>query len=105
MILNKLVNKKINERDLLIFQKNLKKNTNVKITNLVNNRSILAKVGSSADYPNFYNSVISKRISIELDLSIDDPYVQIKELVNNSSFIAKQARHLMKKKMLLLKLL
>jgi len=89
LILKKLVNKKINERDLLIFQKNLKKNTNVKITNLINNRSILAKVGPSAEYPNFYNSVISKRISIELDLSMDDPYVEIKELVNNSSFIAK----------------
>ena len=92
LILNKLVNKKINESDLLIFQKNLKKNTNIKITNLVNNRSILAKVGSSSDYPNFYNSVISKRIAIELDLSIDDPYVQIKELVNNSSFIAKASK-------------
>ena len=92
LILNKLVNKKIDKRDLLIFQKNLKKNTNVKITNLVNNRSILAKVGSYADYPNFYNSVISKRISIELELSKDDPYVQIKELVNNSSFIAKASK-------------
>ena len=92
LILNKLVNEKINERDLLIFQKNLKKNTNVKITNLINNRSILAKVGPSTDYPDFYNSVISKRISIELDLSIDEPYVQIKELINNSSFIAKESK-------------
>ncbi len=92
LILNKLVNKKIDERDLLIFQKNLKKNTNVKITNLVNNRSVLAKVGSSANYPNFYNSVISKRISIELDLSMDEPYVQIKELISNSSFIAKASK-------------
>ena len=77
---------------MLIFQKNLKINTNVKITNLINNRSILAKVGPSANYPNFYNSVISKRISIELDLSIDEPYVQIKELVNNTSFIAKTTK-------------
>ena len=92
LILNKLVNKKIAERDLLIFQKNLKKNTNVKITNLVNSRSILAKVGPSANYPNFYNSVISKRISIELDLSMDEPYVQIKELIKNSSFIAKASK-------------
>ena len=92
LILDKLVNKKINERDLLIFQKNLKINTNVKITNLVNSRSILAKVGPSANYPNFYNSVISKRISIELDLSMDEPYVQIKELINNSSFIAKASK-------------
>jgi hypothetical protein len=92
LILDKSVNKKINDRDLLIFQKNLKKNTNVKITNLINNRSILAKVGPSADYPFFYNSVISKRISIELDLFMDNPYVEIKELAYNSSFVAKVSK-------------
>ena len=88
LFIDKIINKKIDERELLIFQKNLKKDTNVKITNLTNNRSVLAKVGLSVDYPNFYNSVISKRIATELELSMDDPYVQIKELVNNSSFIA-----------------
>ena len=53
------------------MDKNLKKDTNVKITNLTNNRSVLAKVGLSVDYPNFYNSVISKRIATELELSMD----------------------------------
>ena len=88
LLSNKLVNKKIEERELLIFQKNLKKNTSVKITNLLNNRYILAKVGSSAKYPDFYNSVVSKRIAKELDLNVDEPYVQIKEIFNNSSFVA-----------------
>ena len=92
LILKKSINKKINDRDLLIFQKNLKKNTNVKITNLTNNRSILAKVGQSANYPNFYNSVISKRIAIDLNLTIDNSYVQINELVNNSAFVAKVSK-------------
>ena len=41
----KLINKKIEERSLIVFQKNLKKNTNIKITNLLNNKTILAKVG------------------------------------------------------------
>ena len=49
----KLINNKIDERSLIVFQKNLKKNTNVKITNLLNNKSILAKVGSKSKYPNF----------------------------------------------------
>ena len=89
LLSNKLVNKKIEERELLIFQKNLKKNTKVKITNLINNRSILATVGPKAIYPTFYNSVISKRIATELNIQKDEPYIQINELIENSSFIAK----------------
>ena len=47
----KLVSKKIEDRTLIIFQSNLKKNTDVKITNLLNNKSILAKVGANSKYP------------------------------------------------------
>ena len=36
----KIVSKKISERSLIIFQKNLKTNTQVKITNILNNKSI-----------------------------------------------------------------
>ena len=50
---NKTVNKKLNERDLFVFQKNLKKDTTVKITNLLNNKSIIAKVKNKSNYPNF----------------------------------------------------
>ena len=37
----KIVNKKIDERSLTIFQKNLKTNTQVKITNILNNKSLI----------------------------------------------------------------
>ena len=87
----KLVNKKIDERSLIIFQKNLKKNTKVKITSLINNKSILAKVGNNSKYPNFYNSVISKRIFDELGLSEIEPYVEITTISENSTFLAKEA--------------
>ena len=87
----KLVNKKIDERSLIIFQKNLKKNTKVKITSLINNKSILAKVGNNSKYPNFYNSVISKRIFVELGLSEIEPYVEITTISENSTFLAKEA--------------
>ena len=92
LTLDKLVNKKINDRELLIFQKNLKKNTTVKIINLLNNRSILARVGANVDYPDFYNSVISKRIADELNLSNSESYIEIVEVIKNSHFIAKQAK-------------
>ena len=89
---NKLLNKKIDERSLIIFQKNLKKNTSVKITNLLNNKTILAKVGSDSRYPNFYNSVISQRIFDELELNENEPYVEVSTVSENSTFLAKKAK-------------
>ena len=88
----KLISKKIEERSLIIFQRNLKKNTNVKITNLLNNKSILAKVGANSKYPNFFNSVVSKRIYDVLELNHLEPYVQIATVSENSTFLAKKAK-------------
>ena len=88
----KIVNKKIDDRSLIIFQKNLKKNTKVKITSLINNKSILATVGNNSKYPNFYNSVISKRIFDELELNELEPYVEISTISENSTFLAKKAK-------------
>ena len=68
----KIISKKMDDRSLIIFQRNLAENTVVKITNLENDKSIIAKVGSKAIYPLFYNSVISKRISNVLDLNVKE---------------------------------
>lgn len=89
---DKIISKKINQRSLIIFQKNLKKNSQVKITNILNNKSILAKVGSDASYPSFNNSVISSRIAKELDLDLSEPYIQIISIPKNSVFFAKRAK-------------
>ena len=88
----KLISRKIDDRSLIIFQKNLKKGTNVKITNLLNNKSILAKVGHNSKYPNFYNSVVSKRIYDELELFSSEPYVEIVTITMNSTFLAKKTK-------------
>ena len=88
----KLVKGKIEDRSLIIFQKNLKKNTKVKITNLINSKYIIANVGKKIEYPYFYNSVISRRISDELEIDYLEPYVEIKEILEGSSFIAKKAK-------------
>ena len=69
---NKLINKKMNDRDLIIFQKKLKKGTSVKVSNPLNNKSLIAQVGKNSIYPNFNNSVISKRIASELELSLEE---------------------------------
>ena len=89
---NGLVSKKIDERSLTIFQRNLKTNTLVKITNILNNKSLVANVVGDSTYPLFNNSVISKRIAEELNLNMDEPYIEILEISKNSMFIAKKAK-------------
>ena len=76
---NKTVSKKLNDRDLYVFQKNLKKDATVKITNLLNNKYIIATVKNKSKYPNFYNSVITNRIAKEIDL--DFFYIQINQVL------------------------
>ena len=88
----KIIAKKIDDRSLIIFQKNLKINTSVRIKNMLNNKSIVVKVGPNVKYPLFYNAVISKRISEELEIDLEEPYVEILEIVNDSLFIAKKAK-------------
>jgi len=87
-----IITKKINDRDLIIFQKNLKKDTPVRIKNILNNKTLVAKVGYNSNYPSFNNAVISKRIFTELEIDANEPYVEILEILNNSSFVAKKAK-------------
>ena len=44
----KKISDKISERSLIIFQKNLKNQTQVKITNILNNKSIIGTVGKNS---------------------------------------------------------
>ena len=88
----KIINKKMDDRDLIIFQKNLKKGTSVKLFNPINNKSLIAQVGRNSIYPNFNNSVVSKRIASELELSLEEPYIIIEEIIHNSTFIAKKTK-------------
>ena len=88
----KLISKKLDERSLLIFQKNLKKGRSVKITNILNKKSLIAQVGSSSLYPSFNNSVISRRIALELEIDPSEPYIEILSISKNSIFIAKRAK-------------
>ena len=89
---NKIISKKINERSLVIFQKNLKKNTIVKITNILNNKSIIGTVGNNADYPLFTNAVLSLRIANEIELNENESYVEILEILEDTVFVAKRAK-------------
>ena len=87
----KKISKKIDNRSLVIFHKNLKKNSFVKITNPVNQKTVIAEVVSNnVIFSDFYNSVITSRIAGELLLNLNEPYVDIVLISENSTFIAKK---------------
>ena len=88
----KIISNQLDERSLIIFQKNLKKNTQVKITNILNNKSLVAKVGRKSNYPFFNNSVITNRIVKQLEIDIKEPYIEIKAVPEDSLFVAKKAK-------------
>ena len=89
----KKITKKINNESLLIFHKNLKKNSFVKITNPINQKTVIAEVVSNkAKFSDFYNSVITLRIAEELSLNLNEPYIDIVLISQNSVFIAKKAK-------------
>ncbi len=85
--------KKLDDRSLLIFHKNLKNKSLVKISNPTNNKSLIAQVKSNkVKFSNFYNSVISNRIAEILELDYNEPYIEISSISKNSTFVAKKAK-------------
>ena len=68
----------------------LKRNTPVKIINPENSKIIDTKIFKKANYPNIFNSVVSKKIASILELDADNPYIEIIETKKNKTFIAKE---------------
>ena len=84
--------KKLDNRSLKIFHKTLKKNSSVKLTNPLNNKSLIATVKTKDNFSDFYNSVISKRIAEILELDLNEPYIEITLISKNSTFVAKKSK-------------
>ena len=85
--------KKLDSRSLQIFHKSLKRNSLVKITNPLNNKSLIAEVKSNkVKFSNFYNSVITSRIAEALELNLNEPYIEITLISKNSTFVAKKSK-------------
>ena len=89
--LNKI--KELEKRSLNIYHKSLKKRSLVKIVNPQNNKFVIAEVKSNkVKFSNFYNSILSLRIAEELELNLDEPYIEIFLIPKNSTFVAKKAK-------------
>ena len=90
---NNLELKKLDNRSLQIFHKSLKSKSLVKITNPLNNKSLIAEVKSNkVKFSNFYNSVITTRIAETLELNLNEPYIKIILISENSTFVAKKSK-------------
>ena len=93
LIDNKSINKKLDNKELIIFHKKIFKNSFVKIKNPENDKTIIAKVISNdAVFSDFYNSVITTRIADELSLNPNDPYIELVLFSKQSTFVAKKAK-------------
>ena len=87
------ISKKIDNRSLLIFHKKIEKNSFVKLTNPQNNKTVITEViSNNVNFSDFYNSVITSRIAEELDLDIQEPYIDLVLISQNSTFVAKKAK-------------
>ena len=85
--------KKLENRSLNIYHKSLKKRSLVKILNPTNGKYLIAEVKSNKEkFSNFYNSILSSRIAEELELNLNEPYIEIISISENSTFIAKKSK-------------
>ena len=90
---DKLKIKKLDDRSLNIFHNSLKRKSFVMITNPTNKKSLIAEVKSNnVKFSNFYNSIISSRIAEELELDFNEPFIEIKLISKNSTYIAKKSK-------------
>ena len=85
-----LVSKKIDNTKNIAMHSFLKRNTTIKIINPVNEKEIEVKINKNSDYPKIFNLVITKRIADILKLDLENPYIEIREIKKNKTFIAKE---------------
>ena len=88
---DRVVNKKLNNSNIVVMHNFLRTNTPIKIINPANSKFIDTKVYKKAIFPNIFNAVISKEISSILELDEDNPYVEIFETKKNKTFVAKKS--------------
>jgi len=92
LLADKIINRKIDKNSLVVFNNKLLEDTPVKITNLLNGKYLIAKIGTKSKYPIFYNSVISSRIVKDLDIDTLEPYIQIQTVNSNNTFVANKTK-------------
>ena len=77
---NKIISKKLNTDKIEASHSKIKRNSIILITNPVNNKSVTLKVSNKSKYPDFYNVLITDKLSktpklVRLLLIIVEPTV------------------------------
>ena len=87
-----LLESNLDNTSLNILSPNLPKDTPVRITNIINGKSLMTIVKNKTVLPAFYNSVITKRIAIELSINPNEPYVYIETINSNNLYVANDVK-------------
>jgi len=83
---------KLDNASINILSPNLPNGTPVRITNIINGKSLLTVVKNKTVLPIYYNSVITNRIVSELSINPSEPYVFIETINSNKLYIANDVK-------------
>ena len=82
----------LDNTSLNILSPNLPNGTPVRITNIINGKSLMTIVKNKTVLPAYYNSVITKRIASELSINPNEPYVYIETINSNNLYVANDVK-------------
>ena len=88
---NKIVNKKINNYEILISHPIIKRGKMIKLTNPRNGKYLVLKNNYKIKYPEFFKILITEGLAEKLEINKDIPYVEIEEIKKNDLFVAEKA--------------
>ena len=83
---------KLDNASINILSPNLPNGTPVRITNIINGKSLITVVQNKTVLPIYYNSVITNRIVNELSINPDEPYIFIETINSNNLYVANDVK-------------
>ena len=83
---------KLDNTSINILSPNLPNGTPVRITNIINGKSLITVVQNKSVLPIFYNSVITNRIVNELSINPNEPYIFIETINSNNLYVANDVK-------------
>ena len=83
---------KLDDTSINILSPNLPNGTPVRITNIINGKSLLTVVKNKTILPIYYNSVVTNRIASELSINPSEPYVHIETINSNKLYVANDVK-------------
>ena len=90
--LDNLLDYKLDNASINILSPNLPNGTPVRITNMINGKSLITVVKNKTVLPIFYNSVITSRIVNELSINPNEPYIFIETINSNNLYVANNVK-------------